>query len=431
MSKLKWEELGDSDKLELEGLSPVFIGSGTTYSQLDYIPDDNQIHIIDFNKVLQHVSERMIDDLTNDIRENFSNNIWEGDVKEFLGRYGITWQDFIERSYDLIGDIGRNEINQFNKTSDSIYIPGSSIKGAIRTAVLFSIFQKNQSQKNRLRDNVARFFNDQNIQNLIQSDGKNDLLRALHVSDATLEDQAQNIAVAESNVYHLRNKEFTIPIFNEVLNHGFQAEGSIKIDEQLLDSGYLKSNTFSLEKHTILNAINDFSREIISHELRTFTNQDDENLMGLIRFYKSLENELTSLNQNECILRVGQGSSILGITLFLTFQDNLEILRRYANLEVVAFDQPDRKNPGYAVGNKNGFLILPDKEGEVKPRINETWLCQVVSTNRRSHFKIVRMVEQIEHDFNIGEVLYPVTRKVVVSSSNIKAPYGWIKIKWT
>ena len=430
MSRLEWGELEGADIIELEGLSPLFIGSGDTYSQLDYIPENDKIHIIDFNKVLENVSERMIDDLTNDIRENFSNNIWEGDVKEFLGRYNIDWKEFIERSYKLIGSIGKNEINQFIKTSDTLYIPGSSIKGAIRTAVLFHILQSNQNLKNSLKENVVNFFNDRNIQNLIQSDGKNDLLRALQVSDSSVENGGEKIVVAESNVYHLRDKKSTIPIFNEVLDHGFRANASIKLDKKLVGTGFLKSSLFQLQKQSILEAINSFYREIINYELQTFKHQKDENLQKLIMFYKGLEDQINSLGKNECIIRIGQGSSILGITLFLIFKDDLEVLKRYSNFEIITFDQPDRKNPQYAVGDKNGFLILPDRKGDFNPRMNETWFCQVLSTNRKKGFKIVRLLEQISHNFELGEILYPVTRKVIVSNGKIIAPYGWIKLKW-
>ncbi|KKM63511.1 hypothetical protein LCGC14_1510730 [marine sediment metagenome] len=53
----------ESYKLSIQGLSPLYIGSGDTYSQLDYISTEGKIHILDFNKILSSIPEEVIDDL--------------------------------------------------------------------------------------------------------------------------------------------------------------------------------------------------------------------------------------------------------------------------------------------------------------------------------------------------------------------------------
>ena len=75
---------GNSYKLYIQGLTPLYIGSGNKYSHLDYISAEGKVHILDFDKILSHIPEEAIDDLTNDINENFKNNRWQGDVEEFL-----------------------------------------------------------------------------------------------------------------------------------------------------------------------------------------------------------------------------------------------------------------------------------------------------------------------------------------------------------
>ncbi|MBD3202622.1 MAG: hypothetical protein GF316_21595 [Candidatus Lokiarchaeota archaeon] len=76
----------------------------------------------------------------------------------------------------------------------------------------------------------------------------------------------------------MRNQERTIPIFNEVLDLDFKATGNIKLDRKLLDSNFLITSSFILKKTTVLTAINDFSKDIISYELNSFQNQDDPDL---------------------------------------------------------------------------------------------------------------------------------------------------------
>lgn len=433
-------QISKSSEIVITGLSPIFIGSGEKYSQLDYINKNNRIYILDFDKILEQIPAESINDLTKEILVNFKNNIWKGDIDKFLNKYNIDWNKFIEKEYDLIGKMGKNEINQFIKTGDRIYIPGSSIKGAIRTAVLFDILKRNPDIKNRILPYVLTDFRDQEIVKLIQSDGRTALLRALMISDSFLENKNNYIKVIQTNVYHLRDKEFTIPIFYEVLDKGFESKNSIKINYKLLDSNTLITQYFNLTKNEILRAINVFSREIIDYELKVFENQNDPNLSEVINFYKDLKSQLDSLKKNECILRLGQGSSAIGISLFLNFQDNIQVVRKYKGLEIFTFNIPDRDNRSLGIARQGGFTILTDRESPQRPRLNETWLCSVVSTIKRTRIKYVSLIEKISSKKDIDQdsqrsFLYPLTRKFLVSQlddgtkKNIY-PFGWVKLKW-
>ncbi len=421
----------ESYKLSIQGLSPLYIGSGDTYSQLDYISTEGKIHILDFNKILSSIPEEVIDDLTNDITENFHNNRWQGNVEEFLNKYNINWRDFIEKSYTLIGEIKKNEINQFIKTGDFIYIPGSSIKGAIRTSILYYILENHPREKAKISQEILSYFNHREINKLIQSDGKTDLMRALVVSDQKLQSDKANIKIGETAVYHLKDKTSTIPIFNEILDKGFQSEGTIKINQKLIDFGNLIVGNFDLSWQNLIEAINSFSEKIINYELEVFTKQDDSNLEGIITYYKELQNQLNSLNENECILRLGQGSSALGITLFLSFADNNQVVRKYKKLEIIRFDQPDNRNPGFAIARQGRTNVFIDRKSEMRPRMNETWLCSIVSDRRNT--KYVSLIEKITLNFEIkgkGGLLYPLTRKFAVSSTkSLLFPFGWVKVK--
>ena len=432
MKLTSFSEESGSDKLEITGLSPIYIGSGDKYSQLDYVNDGNKIHVIDFSKILDQIPLESIDDFTNEITANFKNNVWRGEVKEFLEKYEVDWKDYVEKSYELVGEIGKNEINQFVKTLDQIYIPGSSVKGAIRTSILYQILKNHPNKRAQISDYISRDGRprDQDLQRLLRSDGKTDLLRALIVSDSTIKDGRSFTKIVKSNIYHLRERELQSPIFNEILSKDFKSSGFVKINDKLVDSGYLISNFFSLKKEAILNAINLFSREIIEQELQQFRERDDENLTEIVRFYESLTAQIESMKDNECILRLGQGSGFITITMFLQFKDNFNWIKRLTNLEVYHFNEPDRKDRRYAIARDSGFTILPDRNSEHKPRLNERWLCKVIRTNLQNRTKIVSLIEQVSGEFNFKNVVYPITRKFVVSGDIPILPYGWVKLKW-
>ena len=423
----------NSYDLTITGLSPLHIGSGDKYSNLDYIAQENKIHILDFDRILAQIPFEAIDDLTNDITTNFRNNRWSGNVEEFLNEYNITWQDCVDKSYELIGAIGQNEINKFIKTGEQIYIPGSSLKGAIRTAILFKILKEHPDKKQRIERGLVNYFNDREIKKLIQSedrpDGKLDLLRALIISDSKL--QKEITQIVKSTVYHLKDRESTIPVFNEILAKDFVSQGQIKINRKLVDSNALYSRYFNLHKIDIITAINDFSKDIIEYELQVFREQGDPNLAEIVNFYENLKTQLNSLGQDECIIRLGQGSSALGITLFLNFCENKKIINKYKGLEVIHFNAPDQKNPGYAIAREGRNMYLVDRKSKNRPRMNERWLCKVPSTRRNT--KYVSLIDKISHslDLESQSFLFPLTRKFIVSQTDkLIYPFGWVKLKW-
>ena len=421
-------EDNQSLRLEITGVSPVFIGSGDLYSQLDYVVENQKLHLLNFDSLLNEIPLNLIDDLTKNISDNFSNNRWEGDVKTFLEDYDLDWKKHVEQSHELIGEIGKNELHQFIKTSDRLYIPGSSVKGAIRTCILFSILKNNPALRNREESTILRYFSDRNFQDLIRTSANDDLLRALIISDLHLSDPTNYTKIMESSVYHLENKENTIPIFYEVLDEGFRGSGSIKINKHLIENDVLKTQYFDLTISSLMKAVNEFSQEIIAHELNTFQSQKDDNLSQIISFYTSLDQQIKNLGKNECILRIGQGSSVLAVTLFLNFQDNKRIVQKYRNLELVKFDIPDRNDRRHAIANKGGRPYLIDKNSPYRPQLNETWLCSIIPRGRTVYVKLLEKMEPSQQ-FLTQELLYPLTRKFILNhKQQLGLPFGWVKL---
>ncbi len=434
MEKENNEELFKSHEILMEGLSPLFIGSGKKYSQLDYIPEGNKIHIINFEKLLSGVPIEFIDDLTNDINENFQNNIWNKDVQEFLDHYQMNWKEAIKKSLDLVGSIGKNEIHQFITSCDRPYIPGSSLKGALRTAILFDVLKSHQHDSKRILDDLVNrsygAMNDRHVQNLIRKNGKNrknaktDLLRALSISDLTVMNCKTCLQIMESKVYHLKNKQFTIPMFYEMLKKGFISKGAIKINTKLIDSNILETSKFNLQKENIISTLNEFSKELITYELSLFKKQNDANLTPIISYYEELRQKINTLNSNEAIIRLGQGSSILGITVLLNYPDSLDV----KNWKIFRFDRINKQ--GQYFTRDKGYNIYIDRNSPKPQSKNEQWLCRIGSIDRKKKYIRVFLIERIQPQFNMSDMIFPLTRKFVMIDDKATFPFGWIKLTW-
>lgn len=181
-------------KMSLTTLSPVFIGSVEELNKSMYAYNNKEIMIIDERKLIKELLSKK------GLYENFLNECSSGDLNltDFLKKnlYGYEDIDIYKYKINSYSDIktgGKlNNINAFIKSSNGKpYIPGSSIKGAIRTAIICGeimnnknkynnifkdiIIGKNIYNENDIVDNISNNFNTKNIFNKISISDTNDI----------------------------------------------------------------------------------------------------------------------------------------------------------------------------------------------------------------------------------------------------------------
>lgn len=140
---------GHLERLEvkLRTLSPVFIGSGEKLTKKEYIYDrnKNRIYIPDLAKLTGYLSKRglipafekfFMHPSNNDLYTFFSgNNIGNSEYSNFIA-YSIN-------AGEVANEEKFRELLMFTKGPDGKpYIPGSSIKGALRTAIAAKLLEK-------------------------------------------------------------------------------------------------------------------------------------------------------------------------------------------------------------------------------------------------------------------------------------------------
>jgi CRISPR/Cas system CSM-associated protein Csm5 (group 7 of RAMP superfamily)/predicted DNA-binding ArsR family transcriptional regulator len=130
--------------VRLHILSPVHVGSGQELDPFSYVIRDNKLMIIDLSKWAENYSDKetlyqKMDsedyiDLRNYIAKSFNDNnavlsIIDVKSSEVVRTYTKAVYDKTSKNQALINFMTRNEISKIP------YLPGSSIKGAIRTAI--------------------------------------------------------------------------------------------------------------------------------------------------------------------------------------------------------------------------------------------------------------------------------------------------------
>lgn len=137
-------------KMIITTKSPVFVGSGRSINKTEYcfIPENLTANMIDNTKLLDLIMKENIIEAY----EKFIMKNGEKDLRKFLNVNNVsneeikaitTYETFAGDALDDLHTI--SNINCFQRNSkDKAYIPGSSIKGALRTAILVYLISQNK-----------------------------------------------------------------------------------------------------------------------------------------------------------------------------------------------------------------------------------------------------------------------------------------------
>ena len=258
MSAVK--DLYTTFKAELTVMSPVFIGSGDVLNKTRYYSDRNltNVKIVDDKKFRAFLAK-------NNLFESFEKHLLGdgniGTLKSWFSENNIDvrmvdiWKYELKTSLIRLKDIKQNkhvqlnDIKMFVKNSDGKpYIPGSSIKGAIRTALLYSEISNNKEKYShywrrivsaepcQLKKELGNVAND--IETEVFGSIKDSMFKALRISDSNGL-SLDNLRVYQRADFPIhKSKVSAMPMMLECLDADSKLTFSVEIDEHLNKDGY-------------------------------------------------------------------------------------------------------------------------------------------------------------------------------------------------
>lgn len=332
-------------KYQLETVTPVHIGSGETLNQIDGCYANGRWYRIDLDKILMHPSLDL-NALTSEMsRRDFR---WE----RYLQQHNMEPAEFAAYSLTCSQSPEETEIREAIKTVDNCpYIPGSSIKGALRTALLGEILSENDDiYDESLRQLIAMI--DQRPRGnpraeqparriescALGKDPNSDLLRALHISDTMpLENDSLEIGMVWTLTLDQSNQLVqkvdggrAYKNFVQQIQHGQSLTFTLKIDELLFREREKARLGFSNSQKDMLQDIAEVCRSdaaaLMENERDFF---DDYNLSEIAECYDRLIGFNIKLPEGAFLLQIGWGTGYHANTvtsLFANDQDSHEEL---------------------------------------------------------------------------------------------------------
>lgn len=330
--------------LELETKTPVFIGSGDKYYKRDYAykESENKFYIMDLEKL----SDLLIKEKLDDEYEEFMADPQETDLYKFLHNNKVSDKKIKEAaSYSLDAPKGAptkkgalTDILEFIKDGrGNPYVPGSSIKGALRTVILLELIRNNDKIKSTYKNdkNLSKIANYAEVECLnllgVNNDKKNainSVMRGISVSDSNPFNRNEDLILQKKLDIKAKGKyRYINVVTRESLKIGRMIKAKLCLDMSILNGTNIdiKPNKTFIE--FIEEAINNFAEYYKTYYLSKFKDTIKNKIKGLNESdYNKIESDLS-----EAII-IGGGSGFFAKNIIyemLGEDKGLDLIRNY------------------------------------------------------------------------------------------------------
>jgi len=367
-------------------LTPVSIGDGNTLSAFaDYVLEKGKIHYINQQAIRDKMgkSPELIDFYVEGMIRGKFNTTNTFDLKNFIfNRLKLTLQQAASHSIEAKNVSGKKEFYTVVKNAgQSPYIPGSTLKGAIKTALLYDWLI---DVKNDWCENYLENLNNKEERGRLEAQLMAEFDKfELGVSDSSLL-EFDTLQAIDIKRLHIKNGSLDIPQTREAIKENITCECEIRNVRKLIaekaDGTKVYKNYSWRELCKIINKFSDNSCNIEWEIMERFEKKlDNKYYKHLENFYRTIQKRTESLTTAYLRLGTGKGFYFNSIALALYDRDGTE--------------------------NKGQFLKFLKTCGYGK----------IYNTKQRQ-------VE--EYDLNPDE--FPITRFVEITETK---PLGWIQLE--
>ncbi len=320
-------------RVRIKTLSPIHIGNGESISSLEFLVDGGKLKIFRLNRIISAIEK-----LPNPQQKNNA-YLWfktQGDLKlsTFLERFNLS----LEPDYELEinGNLNSSQVEEYIKTLDGPYVPGSELKGSIRHLIACAWFMdnpdylikkvselletekiKNQREINR-QINRAQDELEKRVFYCQQGNAQFDIMRALSIPDSQ-PFSYQHLRVEVPRMVGSNRSLFPY----EALKQNIEFEMEIKISKNAYEGLKVTGKLPEVGKYfSDEGAFWDFLKEcskkfyskLLDEEIRFFKNRQADTV-------RHLENLKEHLDSNRILLRIGKHEGILSTTFLLILKE--------------------------------------------------------------------------------------------------------------
>ena len=377
-----------SKRMIIEPISPVFIGSGEKVGKFETLVDGDKTYILNFDKLMEN--DKFVAFFVEKMDKILDPSTKDRALKDIFNCLKMNVEDYSHTSFPTITDYDKNgkaktlQISRFVHTAGRFYIPGSSIKGAIRTALI----KANEAFAKRFENvlntpNISKSEVNE-IEDKVFGSARLSPFKALIISDSSFIDK-NYIKVKKVEVINLERPNQRIPQFLELWSPEQGNTGSNKVESRI---------TFKADVLSKLLSQNEAVKEAINYLMQVFESEEN--------FIKTMKEAARILIEME--------KQKISASNYEQKRELRELLNFYNTLSKI---NNETKN-GFVlrIGGHSGFYSKTAYRGFLQPK-------QVKVLKSRFGYRKVK------------ESNFPVTTRIVKLSESPKdiLPVGWIKVE--
>ncbi len=319
-------------KMKIQTITPVHIGSGGDYGPPEfYIARVNERHVVmraNINQIFMMLSDELKDQFILELEDpKFKLQSFLMKVKEELpkGSFGK-----IRLYYSYMGSKVPENIVEHVKTAHQAYIPGSSLKGSLKSALLYdmvdddsisrveTLIRRGRKGKPEIRQWDSQRFVDSLLSSNPHEAPNTSIMRFLQVTDTS---PVKRMSIHSVNSVKVNNtgwgwykhSENIGTTYLETIGTGNKLEFDMNFNqkERVIKKLNLEYKKEYLSPESVLGCVYRFSDDIIENEIE-FANK------YRVKFLEDFYEELQEMNTPEGpVMNVGQGTGFLAKTIGL------------------------------------------------------------------------------------------------------------------
>lgn len=303
-------------RLKCEILSPVHIGTGAELDPLSYLIDGQVLHSVSLNNFVAGMGNRLRDEFEQVLEQAnlvvVRRFLYENFRKDRDSLFAVAVTPEISHLYRMKLDDIQNQllINPFYRCEGNMLpiVPGSTIKGALRTAVVSELANRKNIPPPQKASDVYGF----EFRVLDCSDAKNDPFRGIRIRDnalkegATIAREVKNFSKNRDQKAEANKIQMIFEVsHSEVTGENIAFETEFTFDTYLFSTRYLGCR---LTWEQVVKSCTSFYRQKMEMEHETF-------FKGSAAESASLQLLNVPLDDNSFILRMGRFSGVESVTL--------------------------------------------------------------------------------------------------------------------
>lgn len=341
-------------RYEVEALTPTIIGGRDKIQGFEFVREKDYLYLVDFDRLFEENFFR--EGFVNELIRGLSENSRAFNLRDVLRRYNMDLKSAAKYKVKLEGvKKFSREIVPFVKSAGRAYIPGSSLKGAIRSFLTKALtpdlmkyykeaLDKRHGEQGRGdANNVSKEAEERAFSSPYESPFK-----YLHISDSSFL-PFDDVAVFEIKVmnicndgvkwfagrnYNVDNPDSAFSILAEGLRQNAKVMGSIKVEPAFVHGngavdGLKEKVGINVSADTpaefLAGLVRAVAKEYLHRELSFYSKYHQTEM---VLEYRRLLNILHSLAPNQFLLQVGFSTGYLSKTVGMSFkEDDFEKLK--------------------------------------------------------------------------------------------------------